>query len=130
MRILVFEDNDVNQRIVGRMLKRLGHVCVLASDGASGLAMWSQARAQAQTFDLVLMDLELPDTTGYAATRLIRVSEGEDEPTPIIALTAHAVGEVRKPCLEAGMNDCLGKPLRLATLSEMLVRWQPAGAAS
>ena len=120
MRFLVFEDNHVNQRIVGRMLRRLGHEYVFAGDGGSGLATW----AQQPGFDMVLMDLELPDMSGYEATKRIRASEGGAS-TPIIALTAHAAGDVRGRCIAAGMNDCLGKPLRLGTLSEMIKQWLP-----
>ncbi len=116
MRVLVFEDNDVNQRLVGRMLKRLGHETTFAGDGASGLARFDQG----QVFDLVFMDLELPDMTGYDAARQIRSAESE---LPIIALTAHAAGDVRGRCIDAGMNDCLGKPMRLGDLERVINRW-------
>ena len=124
MRVLVFEDNNVNQRIVGRMLKRLGHAYELAGDGQTGLDHWAQGPA----FDLVLMDLELPDMDGYEATRRIRGAESTPGSTPIIALTAHAANEVRGQCIEAGMNDCLGKPIRLGELSAMLEQWSSKGS--
>ncbi len=98
------------------MLKRLGHETTFAGDGASGLACF----ADGQVFDLVFMDLELPDMTGYDAARRIRGSEPE---LPIIALTAHAAGDVRGRCINAGMNDCLGKPMRLSDLERVINRW-------
>ncbi|MCB9753948.1 MAG: response regulator [Myxococcales bacterium] len=126
MRVLVFEDNDVNQRLVGRMLRRLGHETTFASDGASGLVHWERE----PDFDFVFMDLELPDMSGYDAAQRIRAYERSREGAaiPIVALTAHAAGDVRGRCLGAGMNDCLGKPMRLGDLERVIKRWLARGA--
>jgi CheY-like chemotaxis protein/HPt (histidine-containing phosphotransfer) domain-containing protein/anti-sigma regulatory factor (Ser/Thr protein kinase) len=126
-RILLAEDNAANVRLVERMLGRLGIETV--SVGTGGAAV---AAVRESIFDLVLMDLHMPEMDGLEATRLIRQA-GHD--VPIVALTANAQGSDRTACLAAGMNDYLSKPVRAGDLSAALHRWLPgedstaAGAA-
>lgn len=111
LRVLVVEDNPVNQRVVRAMLDRLGCQSALAETASDAVA---QARGE---FDLILMDVHLPDDDGFSATRQIRA---EGRATPIWALTAGALVEDRARAREAGMNGFLTKPLRLDDLAEAL----------
>jgi len=123
VRVLVAEDNPVNQTVIEAMLARLGATPTMVSNGA--LAIES---LQAGKFDMVLMDCQMPVMNGYDATAQIRASESPGRRMPIIALTANALAEDRERCIAAGMDDYLAKPLSLASLSEMLQRWAPAVA--
>ncbi len=114
-RILVAEDNAVNQLVVRSMLERLGMTVSVAKDGADATAM-----AESETFDLVLMDCQMPVMDGYQATRNIRASGAR---IPIIALTANALSEDRQRCVDAGMDSYLAKPVTGTALAEMLVRF-------
>ena len=120
-RVLVAEDNPVNQTVIGAMLERAGATPTMVSNGA--LAIES---LKAGGFDMVLMDCQMPVMNGYEATAKIRASESPGRRIPIIALTANALAEDRERCIAAGMDDYLAKPLSLAALSEMLQRWMPA----
>ncbi|MEZ4433085.1 MAG: ATP-binding protein [bacterium] len=111
LRVLVVEDNPVNQRVVRAMLDRLGCQSALAETASDAVA---QARGE---FDLILMDVHLPDDDGFSATRQIRA---DGRATPIWALTAGALVEDRARAREAGMNGFLTKPLRLDDLAEAL----------
>jgi two-component system, sensor histidine kinase and response regulator len=115
MEVLVAEDNPVNQRVVTRMLERLGVRVRLAANGREALAELSRSPV-----DLVLMDCQMPELDGYQATRTLRAAEGDGPHVPVFALTASAVEGVRRACLEAGMNECLTKPLRLEALRRVL----------
>ena len=115
--VLVVEDNPVNQRVAQKTLERLGHRVTIAATGDEAIR-----RAITGSYELILMDLQLPDVDGVEATRRIR----HHEPTrdvPIIALTADVSREDRARCLAAGMNDHLSKPLRRADLEKALRRW-------
>ena len=127
-RVLVAEDNPVNQEVVAEMLELLGCRPTLVDDGRAAIA--AAARA---TFDLVLMDCQMPDVDGFEATRAIRDHEAahpEGGRLPVIALTANALQGDRDRCLDAGMDDYLGKPFRQAELAELLGRWLPQVAAA
>jgi signal transduction histidine kinase/ActR/RegA family two-component response regulator len=115
--VLVVEDNPVNQRVAQKTLERLGHRVTIAASGDEAVA-----RATTGGFELILMDLQLPDVDGVEATRRIRSHE-LTRFVPIIALTADASREDRARCLGAGMNDHLSKPLRRADLERALQRW-------
>ncbi len=110
--ILLAEDNQVNQRLVERILEKRGHRVVLAVNGAEALEAIGK-----ETFDLVLMDVQMPEVDGFEATRAIREAEkGCRTHVPIIALTAHAMkGDVDR-CLDAGMDGYLSKPIHAADL--------------
>ena len=122
LRVLVVEDNAVNQFLARRMLERSGCVVAVAGDGEQAVDAVGQG-----SFDLVFMDCQMPVVDGYEATRLIRRREAESgaRPLPIIALTAHALQGDRERCLAAGMNDYLSKPVVPEELAEMLARWRP-----
>ncbi len=111
-RVLVVEDNPVNQLVVKRLLESLGHQVTLAADGRQGLEA-----TEGQTFDLVLMDCHMPVMDGFDAAKAMRERGVQ---TPIYALTAAVSTEDRERCLAVGMNDLLPKPLRLERLKEVL----------
>ncbi len=117
LEVLVVEDNLVNQRVAQKTLERLGHRVTIAATGQEGVE-----RATSGQFEVILMDLQLPDLDGVEAARLIR-EQSLTPRVPIIALTADATAEDRERCLRAGMNDHLSKPLRRADLERMLRRW-------
>jgi len=117
-RILLVEDNIVNQKVALKMLKDFGVQSDLAEDGVQALQLVRQHQ-----YDLILMDLQMPNMDGYQATKAIRQEEGLNKVTPIVALTANALYDVKNQCLQAGMNDFLAKPYKKALLKKLLVRW-------
>ena len=125
-RVLVADDNAVNQLLAEAMLAMLGYATTLVADGGAALEQLSAAQ-----YDAVLMDCEMPILDGLDATRRLRASEQGARRTPVIGLTAHASAEARAACLAAGMDDFLGKPYTLDELAAVLARWttsaQPAG---
>ena len=120
-RILLTEDNVVNQRVALRILEKAGHIVAIAENGKAALKMLDQ-----QTFDLILMDVQMPEMGGFEATALIREKEHlTGRHIPIIAMTAHAMAGDRERCLDAGMDDYLAKPVAAASLLEMVARYSP-----
>jgi CheY-like chemotaxis protein/HPt (histidine-containing phosphotransfer) domain-containing protein len=121
-RILVAEDNEVNRMYVERLLSRSGHLVANAVDGREVLAM-----LDADSYDLIMMDCQMPRLDGYETTREIRRREAAAGRAhiPIVAMTAAATEEVRRKCLDAGMDDYLTKPLGDDHLQEVLARWFP-----
>jgi len=120
-RVLVAEDNPVNQRVASHMLNKLGYRCDIASNGQEAVAMLSQL-----PYDLVLMDCQMPEMDGYSATRAIRQREdAEGRHTPIIAMTANAMREDRARCLDAGMDGFIPKPIALEELETAMECWIP-----
>jgi signal transduction histidine kinase/ligand-binding sensor domain-containing protein/CheY-like chemotaxis protein len=117
MRVLIAEDNPVNQLVAEGMLHRLGCQTRIVADGRSAVAA-----ATTEHFDVVLMDAQMPVMDGFEATRLIRSSENTTPQLPIIGLTAHASNEAREVCLAAGMDDFLSKPYTLQNLRAALER--------
>jgi hypothetical protein len=118
-RILVAEDNRVNQKMASMLLAKAGWEHEIAADGGRALELLSARR-----FDLVLMDCQMPGVDGCEATRQIRTRERETgEHLPIVALTANALAGDREACLEAGMDDFIAKPFTAATLIGTLDRW-------
>lgn len=117
-KILLVEDNVVNQKVALKMLQDFGVSCDLAEDGAQALHLARQFQ-----YDLILMDLQMPNMDGYQATKILRKEEGLNKVTPIIALTANALYDVKNQCLQAGMNDFLAKPYKKALLQKVLSRW-------
>jgi CheY-like chemotaxis protein len=123
-RVLLVEDNRVNQLVAARMLRTFGIEAVVVSDGAQAVAA-----VQAKSFDLVLMDCQMPELDGYDATRAIRewetarIAAGITARLPIVAMTANAMLGDREKCLAAGMDDYLSKPIKRDVLLASLVRW-------
>jgi signal transduction histidine kinase len=115
VRVLVAEDNIVNQRVIERQLSQIGCIVRCANNGLLAIEALKKA-----SFDVILMDCQMPEMDGYEATRTIRQSEYRE--IPIIAFTAHALPSEREKCLAAGMNDCLIKPVRLQDLKVALAR--------
>jgi len=121
LRILLAEDNSVNQRLAVRMLEKRGHHVVVAANGRGALAALKQGG-----FDLCLMDMQMPEMDGFEATEALRVWEkGTGAHLPVIALTAHAMRGDRERCLAAGMDGYLSKPIRQAELDEILGAYSP-----
>ena len=116
LRVLIAEDNLVNQRLAMRLLEKRGHQVTIAGNGREAVAA-----AEQDTFDLVLMDLQMPEMDGFEATAALRKREKETGiHLPIIALTAHALKGDRERCLEAGMDGYLSKPIRPQELDAAL----------
>ncbi len=126
-KILLVEDNEVNQQVASELLEKAGLTVTVAENGREAI----QA-VKASRFDLILMDIQMPDMDGYEATKAIRAYEtgkGQESNlspvsfTPIVAITAHAMSGDRKKCLEAGMNDYVSKPIAPGELFSALLRW-------
>src|ERR1700733_5459513 len=116
LRILVAEDNEVNQRVIIRVLQKMGHTPVLAQTGKEALAL-----ASAEKFDLAFMDVQMPEMDGLAATAAIRKGETNSRAhLPIFAMTAHAMTGDRERCLEAGMDGYITKPVRFSDIEQTL----------
>ncbi len=128
LRILVAEDHPVNQEVVRQILQRLGHHVEMAADGRAALAALEQSGRG--TFDLVLMDVQMPVMGGLEATAAIRVAErASGTHLPIVALTAHAMHGDRERYLEAGMDGYVTKPIDGVELTRIIAQLVPAAAA-
>ncbi len=122
LHILLVEDNEVNRKVAMRMLERLGCVVDVAGDGQEAVQKCAE-----REYDVVFMDVHMPQMDGYEATRLIREHESiSSRHQTIIAMTASAMQSDRERCLQAGMDDYLSKPFREAELRQMLLRWTSA----
>ncbi len=129
LRILLTEDNEINQQIAVELLEGVGAMVEVANNGREAVEKLLQAPAP-PPYDLVLMDLQMPEMDGYQATARIR-AEARFARLPIIAMTAHATMEERQRCLDAGMNDHVSKPIDPALLFETVGRfYRPAPAAT
>lgn len=123
LRILVAEDNPINQRVAAAMLEQLGHRPDFAGNGREALEA-----VKRQRYDAVLMDVQMPEMDGLAATREICSRFTRESRPRIIGLTAHALVEYQRQCLQAGMDEYLTKPVTLEKLSEALTRCVPAAS--
>jgi signal transduction histidine kinase/CheY-like chemotaxis protein len=119
-RVLLAEDNTVNQQVASRMLEALGCRVDVAANGAEAVAL-----ARENAYDLVFMDCQMPEKDGFEAAQEIRRLPGGDE-LPIIALTANALARDRTRCIEAGMNDHVAKPVTREAIESAVVRWARA----
>jgi CheY-like chemotaxis protein len=119
-RVLVVEDNLINQKVAEQLIKRMGYEVDVVGDGAQAVARMAEQR-----YGLVLMDCQMPVMDGYEATAQIRQSErdGDGRRTPIVALTAHAMSGNRERCLEIGMDDFVTKPVTRDVLERVIGDW-------
>ncbi len=116
--VLIVEDNPVNRQVAIAIVQRMGHDVDTARNGREALE-----RLAAGTFDIVLMDCQMPEMDGYQATAEIRKLEDQRSNVPIVAMTAHALVGEREKCLAAGMNDYLSKPIDVEVLASKIDRW-------
>ena len=117
LKVLLAEDNRVNQTLATALLSRRGHRVTVATTGREVLD-----RLDAETFDLVLMDVQMPDLDGIEATRIIRAHEAPERRVPIVAMTAHVMAGDRERCLQAGMDDYVSKPMEAPELFGAIAR--------
>jgi CheY-like chemotaxis protein len=116
--VLLAEDNPINQMVAKRLLERWGHHVVLAKTGREAVAAHGQ-----QKFDVILMDVQMPEMNGFEAAAAIRAAEGTSSAgTPIVAMTAHAMKGDRERCLAEGMDDYVSKPIDPAILFDVIER--------
>ncbi len=126
MRILLAEDGEDNRRLLRHFLSSAGASVSLANDGEEAVHFALAAHAHERSFDVVLMDMQMPRVDGYAAARRLRAAGYTH---PIVALTANAMASDRERCLAAGCDDYCAKPVRRAVFLEKVARWLPAGIA-
>ncbi len=119
-RVLLAEDNPVNQLVARAMLERAGCVVQVAANGEEAVQMSADG-----SFDMIFMDCQMPTLDGYAATAAIRRREGDAQRTPIVAMTANAMPGDRERCISAGMDDYIAKPIDDAMLRQALEKWGP-----
>jgi CheY-like chemotaxis protein len=116
LRILLAEDNVVNQKVAAAILKRAGHTVFVAANGKEALTAW-----RGQAFDLILMDIQMPEMDGLSATAAIRQDEkAKGRHIPIVAMTAHAMTGDRERCLAGGMDDYISKPVDAGQLLKLV----------
>jgi CheY-like chemotaxis protein len=124
--VLLAEDNEVNQELATAMLRRRGCDVLVAKDGREAVALWERER-----FDVVLMDVQMPEMDGLAATRAIReIERSTGGHTPIVALTAHVLEGDRVRCRTAGMDGYVSKPLRVGDLFQAIAEVLPQAAST
>jgi two-component system, sensor histidine kinase and response regulator len=124
LRILLVEDNEVNQQVATELLQSSGARVTVAQNGREAVNILTHGE-QLPPFDIVLMDLQMPEMDGLTATRLLRAAPGLQK-LPIIAMTAHAMAEEIHQCLEAGMSDHVAKPIDRNAFFATITRWMPA----
>ncbi len=117
-RILLAEDNPINQKVAIAVLEKSGAEVQLATNGLVALEL-----ALHQSYDAILMDCQMPEMDGIEATRQIRARKPDGRRVPIIAMTASVMAEDRRACFEAGMDDYIAKPVQSRRLVETLSKW-------
>ena len=121
--VLVVEDVDINRELITAMLGRMGHRVEIAENGAIALAKAARLREEPGSWDLILMDVQMPVMDGVTATRAIRALGGRAATIPIVAISASAFADEVQECRDAGMNDHIAKPIMTAKLLEIIDRW-------
>jgi two-component system, sensor histidine kinase and response regulator len=132
LRLLLVEDNLINQEVAKAILEEFGYIAEVASDGQEALDLLNNSLAkhiditQEQPYTLILMDCQMPVLDGYETTQAIRAGKAGQPyaAIPIIAMTANAMQGDREKCIEAGMDDYLSKPIDPDKLNELLLKWQ------
>jgi signal transduction histidine kinase/CheY-like chemotaxis protein len=119
--LLLVEDNEVNQLVASRILKKAGFKVAIANNGREGVEMFRKGEG---AYDLVLMDIQMPEMDGFEATQAIRAMSGGMD-VPIVAMTAHAMTGDRELSIKSGMNDHVNKPIDVQELFKTLARWLP-----
>jgi CheY-like chemotaxis protein len=119
MQILIAEDNVINQQVIQYILQKLGYAPTIVQNGREAVDTAAEG-----DYDIILMDLQMPEMDGLEATRMIRERATDRQPV-IIALTANAMEGDEEECLSAGMNDYLGKPVKLEEVIDKLQKWAP-----
>jgi CheY-like chemotaxis protein len=124
-RVLLVDDNDINALVAQRMLEKLGCDVTVARHAREAVAACTSSQDTKPDFDLILMDVHMPDIDGFEAARLIRSLYGaaNREHPPIAALTANAFAEDRQRCLDAGLDDYLAKPFERCEIEALLDKW-------
>lgn len=117
-KILLVEDNHINQLILVKLIQNMGYNCDVAGNGREAVNALEK-----RNYSVVFMDCQMPEMDGYEATRLIRAAEGNSRHTPIIAMTAHAMAGDREKCLAAGMDDYVSKPINRNLLEQLVSRY-------
>ena len=116
LRILVVEDNPVNQKLLSLMLRQFGYLSDIAPNGKDGLDLYAK-----NEYDLILMDIQMPIMDGFETTAIIRTEERETgNHIPIIAVTAHVMPGYRERCLAGGMDNYLAKPFKMQDLKDII----------
>ena len=127
-KILVVEDNQINQQLIKSVLEKYGHEYVVTQDGLEAIEALEKARNSEQLFELVLMDIEMPNLDGIETTKQIRAKGLSSSRLPIIAMTANAYEQDIQDALAAGMQAHLAKPLNVVKLLALLDEWMPSSA--
>ena len=117
LKILVAEDNDINQRIVRMIFEKIGYLITMVSDGKEVIDILRK-----ESFDLIFMDIQMPNIDGFEATSAIRFNTNILQPI-IIAMTASAMAGDKQNCLSAGMDDYVSKPIRLEDIRNIITKW-------
>lgn len=125
VRILLAEDNLVNQKVAVKHLEKVGCIVEVAGNGVIAVEMFQQGN-----YDLVFMDCQMPEMDGYEATEVLRQAEGDDCHTPIIAMTANAMVGDREACIAAGMDDYIAKPFTMEDIHNVFREWLPPAAVT
>lgn len=117
-KILVVEDDYANQQVAVLYLKKLGYKADVAENGSIAVDLSTKTQ-----YSVILMDCQMPVMDGFTASQSIRETEGLNQETPIIALTANLVSGILEECLACGMNDILNKPIAVADMKNILTKW-------
>ena len=126
LRVLVVDDNLINQKVAVKILEKIGCTVVAAASGREAIILLTE-----QPCDLIFMDCQMPELDGYQTTQMIRVSEDSRiNNIPIIALTANTEHGDEERCRAAGMNDYLAKPIRLHSILETINKWEAIRASN